>query len=84
MTGVKINAIFLVLAQIILFISKTFPITPGGWIVSENIGSLITIFFYPIFQYNNILSLFILDHVLRISYVFIYSIISVFSLNFNI
>lgn len=83
LTGVKINIFVIILAQIILFFSKTFPITPGGWFVSENIGSLFIILFYPHFQYNNILSLFILDHALRISYIFVFGIFSSLILNFR-
>ena len=82
--GFEINIFIIILSQIVLFFSKTFPITPGGWVVSENVGSLLIILFYPSIPYNNVLFIFILDHILRTSYVLIFGILSSFLLNFKL
>lgn len=79
--GYQINILIIILAQIIVFFSKFFPITPGGWVISENIGSLFIIAFISI-NYDAALSLFVLDHMLRNAFVFLYGIISGISLNF--
>jgi len=71
------------LAQIVTFFTKTIPITPGGWGVSEIIGALLLSIFYPTIPYNEILSVFILDHILRMVYVFIYGGISTIAINFK-
>ena len=71
------------LAQIVTFFTKTIPITPGGWGVSEIIGALLLSVFYPAIPYNEILSVFILDHILRVVYVFIYGGISTIAINFK-
>ncbi|MHA1724607.1 MAG: lysylphosphatidylglycerol synthase transmembrane domain-containing protein [Promethearchaeota archaeon] len=81
LAGYKFNVFIIIISQIILFFSKTFPITPGGWILSENVGALIVFLFYPTMLYNNILSIFILDHIIRIAYILIYGLISSFFLN---
>ena len=79
----EINLIIIILAQLITFFTKTFPITPGGWVVSENIGALLIFLFYPsIPDFNSILSLFILDHFLRVGYILIFGISSALGLNF--
>lgn len=83
MTGLNINPIVIILARIIVFFSKTFPITPGGWFVSKNLKKLFIILFYPMFLFDNILSLFILEHILRISHIFANYIASSLSLNFE-
>lgn len=81
LTGNYISFFIIILAQIIVFFSKFFPITPGGWVISENIGSLFIIAFVSI-NYDAALSLFVLDHMLRNAFVFIYGIISGISINF--
>jgi uncharacterized protein (TIRG00374 family) len=83
LTGFIINPFIIILAQILIFFSKTFPITPGGWVISENLGALFIYLLIPSIPFEDILSLFILDHMLRISYVFIYGIISGISFNFK-
>ena len=74
----------MIIAQIILFFTKTFPITPGGWFISENIASLFIAIFYPSIPYTTILSLIILDHVLRTFFILIFGTSSTILLNFNI
>ncbi len=84
LVGYKINFFIIILAQIITFFTKTIPITPGGWGVSEITGATLISIFYPVFpSYEIILSIFILDHILRIVYVFIYGGISTISINFK-
>ena len=83
LAGYQINIFIIILAQIITFFTKTIPITPGGWGVSEIIGALLISIFYPLLPYNEILSLFILDHILRLIYVFIYGGISTVAINFK-
>ncbi|MHA1374533.1 MAG: lysylphosphatidylglycerol synthase transmembrane domain-containing protein [Promethearchaeota archaeon] len=83
LAGYQINIFIIILAQIITFFTKTIPITPGGWGVSEIIGALLISIFYPLLPYNEILSLFILDHILRVIYVFIYGGISTVAINFK-
>ncbi|MHA1671206.1 MAG: lysylphosphatidylglycerol synthase transmembrane domain-containing protein [Promethearchaeota archaeon] len=83
LTGYQINIFIIILAQIITFFTKTIPITPGGWGVSEIIGALLISIFYPLLPYDEILSLFILDHILRVIYVFIYGGISTVAINFK-
>lgn len=81
LAGYEINPLIIVISQIILFFTKTFPITPGGWILSENVGTIIIFIFYPSILYSNLLSIFILDHVIRTAFVFIYGLISSLFLN---
>jgi len=82
--GYEINVFIIILAQIVIFFTKTFPITPGGWIISENVGALLVFLFYPSIEYNSILTIFVLDHLLRLLYVLIYGIISATASNFRI
>ena len=58
--------------------------TPGGWVISENLGTLFILFFYPSISYTDILSIFIIDHLIRLLYVFIYGSSSMVAMNFNI
>ena len=81
--GFQMNIFIIMLAQIVTFFTKTIPITPGGWGVSEIIGALLLSVFYPVIPYNEILSVFILDHILRMVYVFIYGGISTIAINFR-
>lgn len=83
LTGNVISVYIIIIAQIITFFTKTFPITPGGWFVSENVGALFIFIFYPSIPYNNLLSLTILDHMLRVGFIFIYGILSALALNFK-
>ena len=79
--GYEINVFIILLAQIFSFFTKTFPITPGGWVISENAGALLVFLFYPSISYFIILSIFILDHIIRIAYIFIYGTFSSIGLN---
>ncbi|MBY9015360.1 MAG: flippase-like domain-containing protein [Candidatus Lokiarchaeota archaeon] len=81
--GFQMNIFIIMLAQIVTFFTKTIPITPGGWGVSEIVGALLLSVFYPAIPYNEILSVFILDHILRLVYVFIYGGISTIAVNFR-
>jgi len=84
LAGYEINIFIIILAQIVTFFTKIIPITPGGWGVSEPIGALLISLFYPIIPpLNEILSVFILDHILRAVYVFIYGGISTIAINFK-
>ncbi len=82
--GYELNVYVIMLAVIILFFSKTFPITPGGWGISENIGALFVFIFYPNILYTEILSVFIIDHLFRSAYLFFYGGYSIFHYNFNL
>ena len=82
--GYHLNIFLLVLAMIILFFSKTFPITPGGWGISENIGALFIFVFYPSIPYTEILSIFIIEHLFRSVYLFFYGGFSIFRYNVKI
>ena len=84
LVGFQMNIFIIMLAQVVTFFTKTIPITPGGWGVSEIIGALLLKVFYPVIQYEAILSVFILDHILRMVYVFIYGGISTIAVNFKI
>ncbi|MFX1275776.1 MAG: flippase-like domain-containing protein [Promethearchaeota archaeon] len=81
--GYAINVIIIIIAQIILFFSKTLPITPGGWLVSEPLATTFIFLFYPSILYETIFGLVILDHGLRLIYILIYGIISSLLLNFK-
>ncbi|KKN42985.1 hypothetical protein LCGC14_0707700 [marine sediment metagenome] len=84
LAGFNINFLIIILAQILTFFTKTIPITPGGWGISEIAGAILISIFYPLtISFENILSIFILDHILRIIYVFIYGGISTISINFK-
>lgn len=84
LAGFYINFFIIILAQILTFFTKTIPITPGGWGISEIAGATLVSIFYPLtISFENILSLFILDHILRVVYVFIYGGISTVSINFK-
>ncbi len=84
LAGFNLNFFIIILAQILTFFTKTIPITPGGWGISEIAGATIISIFSPLtISFENILSIFILDHILRIIYVFIYGGISTISINFK-
>jgi uncharacterized protein (TIRG00374 family) len=82
--GYDLNIFILILAKILTFFSKTFPITPGGWGISENVGALFTYFFYSylIPDYGAMLSIFIIDHLFRSAYLLIFGGYSI--LHYNI
>jgi uncharacterized protein (TIRG00374 family) len=82
--GYHVNIFILILAAILLFFSKTFPITPGGWGISENIGALFVSIFYPSIPYSEILSLFIIEHLFRSVYLFFYGGYSIFHYNYKL
>ncbi len=81
--GYEINIFIILLAQLVTFFTKTIPITPGGWGVSEIAGAILISLLYPTIPYNEILSIFILDHIIRMVYVFIYGGIATMSFNFK-
>ena len=70
--GYQVNMLVIILATVLINLSKTFPITPGGWGISENIGALFIFFFYPEILFTEILSIFIIDHLLRTAYLIIF------------
>lgn len=80
--GYHIDVFIIILAQIVTFFTKTIPLTPGGWGFSEIAGAFLITLFYSI-PYDDVLILFILDHILRVIYVFIYGAISTISINFK-
>jgi len=82
--GYGVNILLLILAKILTFFSKTFPITPGGWGISENVGALFIFFFYPGIAYSVILSVFIIDHLFRSAYLLIFGGFSIFHYNFSL
>ncbi len=88
--GYEFNIFLLILAKILTFFSKTFPITPGGWGISENVGALFISFLYaPVsipFEefYAVILSIFIIDHLFRSAYLFIFGGYSIFHYNISL
>jgi len=82
--GYQVNVLLLILAKILTFFSKTFPITPGGWGISENVGALFLFFFYPGIAYAEILSVFIIDHLFRSAYLLIFGGYSIFHYNFSL
>jgi uncharacterized protein (TIRG00374 family) len=82
--GYDVNIFLLILAKILTFFSKTFPITPGGWGISENVGALFIFFFYPGIAYLEILSIFIIDHLFRSAYLLIFGGYSIFHYNFSL
>lgn len=83
--GYEVNIFLIILAKILTFFSKTFPITPGGWGISENIGALFTFFFYSsLIPYPDILSIFIIDHLFRSAYLLIFGGYSIFHYNISL
>jgi len=82
--GYELNIFILIFALTISYIFKTLPITPGGWGISENIGAIFIYFFYPEIPYTEILSIFIIDHIIRSLYIFIYGSCSMFHYNFKL
>ena len=82
--GYQLNIIVLILAVILLFFSKIFTITPGGWGISENVGALIIFLFYPQIPFLEILSVFIIDHLFRSVFLFFYGGYSMLNYNFKL
>lgn len=70
--GYQVNVLVIILATVLMNLSKTFPITPGGWGISENVGALFIFFFYPEILFTEILSIFIIDHFIRTAYLLIF------------
>ena len=79
--GYELNILILILAMILSIFSRTFQITPGGWGISENIGALFVFLFYPEIPFTEILSVFIIDHLFRSIYLFVFGGYSVFRYN---
>jgi uncharacterized protein (TIRG00374 family) len=84
LTGYSINIFIIIVAQIIVFFTKTFPITPGGWFISENAGALFIFLFFPSLPYQALLSLVVLDHAIRTGYILIFGISSSLLLNIKL
>lgn len=84
LTGYSVNIFIIIVAQIIVFFTKTFPITPGGWVISENAGALFIFLFFPSIPYPTLLSLVVLDHVIRTAYILIFGIGSSLLLNIKL
>ena len=82
--GYELHIMLLILAVILVFFSKSLPITPGGWGISENVGALFIFFFYPEIAFIEILSIFIIDHLFRSAYIYFYGGYSVFHYNFKL
>ena len=82
--GYELNILLLILAVILVFFSKSIPITPGGWGISENIGALFIFFFYPEIAFIEILSIFIIDHLFRTAYLYLYGGYSLFHYNIKL
>ncbi|MGB5911422.1 MAG: lysylphosphatidylglycerol synthase transmembrane domain-containing protein [Promethearchaeia archaeon] len=84
--GFQLNVLILILAINLSFFSQVFPITPGGWIISENIGSVFIFFFYPLFPggYENILAIFIIEHLFKQVYILFFGGYSIFRFNFSL
>jgi len=83
--GYQLNIFLLILAIILTFFSKTFPITPGGWGISENIGAAFIYFFYSLtIAFPEILSIFIIDHLFRSAYLLFFGGYSIFHYNFSL
>jgi len=83
--GYQLNILLLILATFLINFSKTFPITPGGWGLSENIGALFIFFFYdPVILYTDILAIFIIDHLVRSVYLLFYGGYSIFHYNLKL
>lgn len=83
LAGYEIDFLIIILAQLITFFTKAIPITPGGWGVSEIAGALIISLFYPAIPLNDLLSIFILDHFIRMAYIFVYGGTSAVTANFK-
>ena len=82
--GYQLNIIILILAVILSFLSQVLPILPGGWVISENIGAVFISLFYPFLDYNSILAIFIIDHLIRQVYVLCFGGYSMFRFNFSL
>ena len=83
--GFQLNILLLILAIILTFFSKTFPITPGGWGISENVGAAFIYFFYSLtITFPEILSIFIIDHLFRSAYLLFFGGYSIFHYNFSL
>ena len=85
--GYQLNVLILILAINLSFFSQIFPITPGGWVISENIGSLFIYFFYAsLFPegYEAILAIFIIEHLFKQVYILFFGGYSIFRFNFSL
>ncbi|MHA1241118.1 MAG: lysylphosphatidylglycerol synthase transmembrane domain-containing protein [Promethearchaeota archaeon] len=83
--GFQLNVFLMILAIILTFFSKTFPITPGGWGISENVGAAFIYFFYSLtITFPEILSIFIIDHLFRSAYLLFFGGYSIFHYNFSL
>ncbi len=87
--GYQFNIFLIIIATILTFFSKTFPITPGGWVISENIGALFIFILYSselIYPdgFYEILSIFLIDHSFRSAYLYFFGGYSIFHYNFKL
>lgn len=82
--GYNLNVFIIILAALVLFFSGSIPITPGGWGISENIGALFIFIVYPEIAYFDILTVFIINHLIRTAYLFFYGGYSLLHLNFKL
>ncbi|MFX1275771.1 MAG: lysylphosphatidylglycerol synthase transmembrane domain-containing protein [Promethearchaeota archaeon] len=84
LVGFNLNFFILILALLFTYFSKSFPITPEGWGISENLGAIFVLIFYPSIPYLDLLSIFIIEHLFRSAYIFFYGGYSIFHFNFNL
>ncbi|MFX1504338.1 MAG: lysylphosphatidylglycerol synthase transmembrane domain-containing protein [Promethearchaeota archaeon] len=82
--GYQLNIMILLLAIILTYFSRISPLTPGGWGISENIGALFIFIFYPQIPYTEILSVFIIDHLIRSTFIFFYGGYSIIHYNIRL
>lgn len=78
------HILILLLAIMISYFSKAFPITPGGWGISENVGTLFILIFYPQISFREVLAIFIIEHLFRSAYIFFYGGYSMLHYNFKL
>ncbi len=74
--GLEISFFVVIISALINYLTKSIPLTPGGWGFSENIPALFILIFYPLLPFEMLLSAFIIHHLLIFIYCSSFGLIS--------
>jgi uncharacterized protein (TIRG00374 family) len=81
--NIVIDPLIIMIASLFIFLSSIIPILPGGWGISEVIGTSIIVVFYPSIEISTLLSLVLIDHFLRFLYAIVYGGISIVKMDYS-
>ena len=81
--NLEINYLIILLTTLIMYISSVIPFLPGGWGLSEVVGSTVLNIFYPSIDMSLLLTLVIIDHLIRLVYSIFYGGFSIIKIDYK-